>query len=99
LRLIVSRDVAKNPGYAYTDHHGRAVLLAAQRPDTAQQLLWEVLASAPDGKASVPPAVTAANQWALEVGFAARLDLGQDGYLALRGMATPAPYLPSGRFL
>jgi hypothetical protein len=27
------------------------------------------------------------------------LDIGQEGYLARRGMAPPAPYLPSGHLL
>jgi hypothetical protein len=40
-----------------------------------------------------------ANEWAVDVGLAARLDIGQEGYLALRGMREPAPYLASGQFL
>jgi GNAT superfamily N-acetyltransferase len=97
LRLIVSKDKDR-PGYVYADDQGRATLLAARHPDTARELLWEVLASA-RGRVVVSTAITAANQWALDVGVAARLDLGQEGYLALRGMDAPAPYLPSGRFL
>jgi hypothetical protein len=31
--------------------------------------------------------------------MAARLDLHHHGYLALRHMKPPAPYLPSGHFL
>ncbi|GHA08035.1 hypothetical protein GCM10010329_33470 [Streptomyces spiroverticillatus] len=99
MRLVVSRD-PKNPGYAYLDPRGRTHLLAAQHPSTARTLLWEALASAPSGRPTgIPPAVTAANHWAVDVGLSARLDLLQDGYLALRGLAAPAPYLPSGRFL
>ena len=45
------------------------------------------------------PHVTAANEWAIDVGMAARLDLHQDGYLALRGMRPPAPYLHHGSLL
>jgi hypothetical protein len=43
--------------------------------------------------------ITSANEWAVDVGLAARLDLATEGYLAVRGMAAPAPYLPGGRFL
>ena len=43
--------------------------------------------------------VTAANEWAIDVGLAARLDLHQEGYLALRNMKPPAPYLHNGVFL
>ncbi len=41
-----------------------------------------------------------ANAWAVDVGLAARLDLHQEGYLALRGHATRrAPYLHHGTML
>ncbi|MFI0975663.1 GNAT family N-acetyltransferase [Streptomyces sp. NPDC021093] len=101
LRLIVSTGQNGRRGYVYTEAGGRAHLLAAQHPATAQKLLWETLASAPlaPQRTLVTYAITASNQWAVDVGLTARLDLGQDGYLALRGMETPAPYLPSGRFL
>jgi hypothetical protein len=36
---------------------------------------------------------------AVDGGLAARLDIGQEGYLAVRGMLPPARYLPSGHFL
>ena len=45
------------------------------------------------------PHVTAANQWVLDVGFAARLELHQEGYLGLRGMKPPAPYVHNGALL
>jgi hypothetical protein len=44
LRLVVSRAKDK-PGYVYINDHGRAMLLAAAHPQTAQDLLWEALAS------------------------------------------------------
>ena len=43
--------------------------------------------------------LTAANDWAVEVGMAARLDLHQSGYLALRGMKPPSPYVHHGTLL
>ncbi|MEU1890391.1 GNAT family N-acetyltransferase [Streptomyces pristinaespiralis] len=96
LRLVVSRANGRR-GYAYIDDRGRAVLLAAAHPETAQHLLWEALASA-KGRTLVN-CVTIANEWAVDVGLAARLDLGQEGYIAVRGMEPPAPYLASGHFL
>jgi ribosomal protein S18 acetylase RimI-like enzyme len=97
LRLVVSRDHDRRPGYVYLDDRGRAVLLAAADEETAQRLLWAALAAA-EGETLVN-CITAGNHWAVDVGLAARLDLGQEGYLALRGMAEPAPYLASGHFL
>jgi GNAT superfamily N-acetyltransferase len=96
LRLVVSR-VKDKRGYVYIDERGRGVLLAAAHPQTAQDLLWEALASS-HGEALVN-CITATNEWAVDVGLAARLDIGQEGYLAVRGMRDPAPYLASGHFL
>jgi hypothetical protein len=43
--------------------------------------------------------VTAANAWALDVGLAARMAVHQSGYLCLRAMKPPAPYLHHGSLL
>ena len=43
--------------------------------------------------------MTAANEWAIDVGMAARLELHQEGYLGLRAMAPPSPYLHNGALL
>jgi GNAT superfamily N-acetyltransferase len=94
LRLVVSR---ANDGYAYVNAAGRVMLLAAAAETVAQTLLWEALASARG--ATLVNCITTANHWAVDVGLAARLDLGQEGYLALRGMPEPAPYLASGHYL
>ena len=96
LRLVVHRDKSRR-GYVYIDDQGRPSLLAAAHPETAQNLLWEALASS-TGKTLVN-CITTGNMWAVDVGLAARLDLGQEGYLAFRGMTEPAPYLASGHFL
>ena len=95
-RLVVS-DTSTGSGYAYVDRGGRVALLAATNRRTATRLLWEALASS-DGSTEVAH-VTAANEWAVDVGMAARLDLHQEGYLALRDMRPPAPYLHHGVFL
>ncbi|MFI0738568.1 GNAT family N-acetyltransferase [Streptomyces sp. NPDC021100] len=96
LRLVVCRDRAR-PGYVYLDHRGRASLLAAAHPQTAQKLLWEALASSRG--TTLVNCITTPNEWAVDVGLAARLDIGQEGYIAVRGMPVPAPYLASGHFL
>lgn len=93
-RLVVSR---AEPGYVYLDQQGNTKLLAATNQDVARKLLWEALATAPG--AIVVNSITAANQWAIDAGLTARLDLHQEGYLALRGMTEPSPYLISGAFL
>lgn len=96
-RLLVS-DTSTGSGYAYVDDARRRVaLLAADNRRTATRLLWAALADL-SGPVSVPH-LTAANQWALDVGIAARLDLGQAGYLALRGLRPPAPYVHHGALL
>jgi GNAT superfamily N-acetyltransferase len=95
-RLLVT-DSTTGSGYAYLDERGQLALLAASDRRTATRLLWTALA---DGPESVTIRhVTGANQWALDVGFAARLQLQQEGYLALRGMRPPAPYVHHGALL
>ena len=97
-RLVVA-DRATGSGYAYLAPDGGPYLLAATNRRTATDLLWEVLAaSSPDTSVSVPH-ITAANEWAIDVGMVCRLELWTDGYLALRGMRPPLPYLHSGYFL
>lgn len=93
-RLVVSRAA---PGYVYLDDRGRPILLAAADQRTAENLLWEALAAA-DADTLVN-CITTANEWAIDVGLAAGLRIGQEGYIAVRGMPTPAPYLASGQFL
>lgn len=95
-RLLVS-DTTTGSGYAYLDERGRLALLAASNRRTATRLLWAALAEGPD--VATVPHLTAANQWALDVGFAARLELHSEGYLALFGMKPPSPYVHNGALL
>jgi hypothetical protein len=95
-RLLVT-DHRTGSGYAYLDGGGSPVLLAATNRRTATKLLWEALAATGD-KATISH-ITSANGWAVDVGMAARLELHTSGYLALRGMRPPAPYLHHGVFL
>ena len=95
-RLVVS-DTSTGSGYAFHAADGMPALLAATNRRTAARLLWECLAAS--GESVRVPHVTAANEWAIDVGLAARLDLVQEGYLALRDMRPPAPYLHHGSLL
>ncbi|WP_231496120.1 GNAT family N-acetyltransferase [Nocardioides sp. URHA0032] len=95
-RLLVS-DTSTGSGYAYLNERGSLALLAASNRRTATRLLWAALADGPD-EATISH-VTGANQWVLDVGFAARLALHQEGYLALRGMKPPSPYVHNGALL
>lgn len=95
-RLLVS-DSTTGSGYAYAFPEGGLALLAADNRLTAARLLWTVLADGPE-EAGVAH-LTAANQWAIDVGIAARLDLHTEGYLALRAMAPPTPYVHNGALL
>jgi GNAT superfamily N-acetyltransferase len=97
-RLLVT-DRSTGSGYAYVDERGQVSLLAATNRRTATRLLWEALAGAPaDGPIALAH-VTAANEWAVDVGLAARLSVDTMGYLALRGMKPPAPYVHHGALL
>jgi hypothetical protein len=61
--------------------------------------MWEALASSSPGATVAVHHVTAANEWAVDVGMGARLSLHQSGYLCLRGMKPPTPYLHHGSLL
>ncbi len=93
LRLVVS-DTSTGQGYAYLD--GGVALLAATNRRTAARLLWEAIASSDD---LLIGHITPENDWAVEVGLAARLELDQGGYLALRHLKPPKPYLPHGALM
>lgn len=89
-------ETATGHGFAYTDG-SRLALLAATDEATARALLRACLAGA-SGEYLVPH-VTDANQWALDVGLTAGLELAQSGFLGIRGMALPAPYVHNGALL
>ena len=98
-RLVVA-DRPTGSGYAYADvSNSTPVLVAATNRRTAAGLLWECLAGSEPGSEVDVHHVTAANEWAIDVGLDARMDVHQSGYLALRGMKPPAPYLHHGSLL
>ena len=93
LRLVVSESRSAQ-GYAYLDD-GVALLAATDRR-TAARLMWEAIASSDD---VLIGHITPENGWAVDVGLAARLELHQEGYQALRHMRPPKPYLPHGALM
>lgn len=97
-RLIVT-ETSSNSGYAYVDANGCPVLLAATSRRTATDLMWEALASSPVGATLEIGHITSANHWALDVGLAGRLSIHHRGYLMLRGLKPPSPYLHHGSLL
>ncbi len=92
-------DTLTGSGYCFVDASGSPVLLAATNRKLAQRLLWSALARSPEGGRVRVDYLTAAQEWAVDVCLAARLSLRTEGYLCLRHMRPPAPYLPSGAFL
>jgi GNAT superfamily N-acetyltransferase len=93
-RLVVSES-STGQGYAYLDD-GTALLAATDRR-TASQLLWEAIASSDD---VLIGHITPENDWAVDIGLAARLQLDQGGFLALRHMRPPKqPYLAHGSLM
>lgn len=97
-RLLVA-DRSTGQGYAYVRADGSPYLLAATNRRTAVDLLWECLAASEPGTPVEISHVSAANDWAVDVGMAARLELSAQGFLGLRHQKPPVPYLHSGRFL
>src|SRR5690606_31608844 len=95
LRVV---DGSTGRGYAYDDEGG-VVLLAADNRRTAARLLWDGLAALEDGAQVRVAHVTGANQWAVEVGVEAGLSVRTEGYLGLRGLKPPSPYLHHGSLL
>ena len=96
---VLVSDLMTGSGYCYVDRRGSPALLAATNRRVAQRLLWSALAmSSPDESVSFGD-VTAEQQWAVDVALAAGLTVRNEGYVCVRHMRPPAPYLPSGRYL
>jgi GNAT superfamily N-acetyltransferase len=92
-RLFVSD---RPRGYALM-HGGRSHGLAAEDEATARSLLWTMIAEA--GDATVPW-ITAPQQWAIQVGVAAGLQVHAEGPVCVRGETGPLrPWLPNGALL
>ncbi|WP_377271986.1 GNAT family N-acetyltransferase [Peterkaempfera sp. SMS 1(5)a] len=95
---VLVADTLTGSGYVYR-LGGRVVLLAATSRRLAVRLLREALARVPDGQEAAVTNLTAEQEWALDVGLEAGLTLSTRGYVALRGMRPPSPYIPHGSLL
>ncbi|MGZ5401184.1 MAG: GNAT family N-acetyltransferase [Nocardioides sp.] len=93
LRLLVT-DRPAGSGYAYINPAGVPVLLAASHRKAATSLTWEALAASDPDVPVEMRHVSPANDWAVDLAMAARLDVYSRGFLALRRMKEPAPYIP-----
>ncbi len=93
LRLLVT-DRPAGSGYAYVNPAGVPILLAASNRKAATALTWEALAASDPDEPVEMGHVSAANDWAVEVAMTARLNIHSRGFLALRRMKEPAPYIP-----
>lgn len=94
-RLLVVDDVPAR-GYALVAQDGLATLAASDEA-TAAELLTAVLATGPERL--LVPHVAGSQTWALSVGLEAGLEPQVTGYLAVRGMEVPLPYVPHGSLL
>ena len=85
---------------AFGDPMGlQPVLLAATDVRTARELLWAALAAVPAAREVTVNDVTSEQRWAVDVAVAAGLSIVLSGFVCVRGMRPPAPYIPSGSFL
>lgn len=90
-------DLLTGSGYAYVDG-STVALLAATNRSIAQRLLWAALARSEVGSEVAVRYLTADQEWAIDVAVAAGLRIERDGFLVLRHMRPPAPYVPSVSF-
>ena len=93
LRLLVT-DRPAGSGYAYVNTAGVPVVLAASTRKAATSLTWEALAASDPDTPLEMGHVSPANDWAVDLAMAARLGVHTRGFLALRRMKEPAPYIP-----
>ncbi|MFJ4405825.1 GNAT family N-acetyltransferase [Streptomyces sp. NPDC088910] len=96
-RLFVVDDLAGS-GYCYL-RGGSVELIAATSRRLASRLLTAALLSVPEGETARVDRLTAEQDWALDVGIAAGLEIANAGFVCLRGMRPPMPYIPSETFL
>jgi hypothetical protein len=87
-------DVRTGSGYAF-HRDGSPVAVAATTREVARRLLWAVLTRSAGRQPVELGSLSAEQDWAIDVGLAAGLGVHTGGFLALRHLRPPAPYLPS----
>ncbi|MGI5351974.1 GNAT family N-acetyltransferase [Streptomyces sp. CA-250714] len=100
-RLVVADDLAGS-GYCYLsddDGSAKVALLGATSRRLATRVLTAALLGVGEGTVVEVQDLTADQQWAVDVGLRAGLELRAEGFVCLRGMRPPSPYIPSGAFL
>ncbi|MEU2725859.1 GNAT family N-acetyltransferase [Streptomyces smyrnaeus] len=100
-RLVVADDLAGS-GYCYIgdDSDGAKVaLLGATSRRLATRVLSAALLGVGEGVSVEVHDITAEQQWAVDVGLRAGLELRAEGFVCFRGLRPPTPYIPSGAFL
>ncbi|MFF2656729.1 GNAT family N-acetyltransferase [Kitasatospora sp. NPDC058032] len=95
---LLIADALAGSGYCYRDG-GEVKLLAATSKRIATRLLREALARVPEGAEALVEALTAEQEWALDVGLEVGLTVETRGFVGLRGMRPPTPYVPNGGLL
>ncbi|MFC7216769.1 GNAT family N-acetyltransferase [Streptomyces polyrhachis] len=96
-RLVVADDLAGS-GYCYLGED-RVECLAATSRRIATRLLTAALLSFEPGTRVGVADLTAEQEWAVDVGLAAGLTVAPHGFVCLRGMRPPMPWVPSQGFL
>lgn len=93
--------VDRHAGQGYVClREGHVALLAATTPAVAQQLLWHALATVEAERDVLIWNITGAQQWAIEVAYAAELTVKPGGPVMTRGRVGPmTPYIPNGQYL
>ncbi|MGP3975118.1 GNAT family N-acetyltransferase [Streptomyces sp. 8N114] len=97
-RLVVADDLAGS-GYCYISEEGKVELLGATSRRLATRVLSAALLGVPEGVVVEVQDITADQQWAVDVGLRAGLELRAEGFVCFRGLRPPSPYIPSGAFL
>ncbi|MBO8186003.1 GNAT family N-acetyltransferase [Streptomyces spirodelae] len=100
-RLVVADDLAGS-GYCYISHEeekAKVELLGATSRRLATRVLSAALLGVGEGVAVEVQDITAEQQWAVDVGLRAGLELRSEGFVCFRGLRPPSPYIPSGAFL
>jgi len=92
-------DQLTGSGYCFVESDGTPHVLAATSRRVASRLLWEALARSDTATPISFGDVTAEQEWAVDIALAAGLSVHNEGYLCLRHMRPPTPYLPSAHFL